>query len=340
MIAPTPTPTPPPKPPIDAVAARLAGLPDVGLRRAAPLAELCWFRIGGPAALVAEPRSLDGAARLFAALGGMGVAPLVIGDGSNLLFDDAGFDGVVVRIGRALSRIQVEGAELVVEAGAWTPRVALAAQRAGLTGIEHVIGIPGAFGGLVAMNGGSRRESIGTALVEVEHVDGSGVLRRIPHDDCGFAYRRSAFQDRPGAILRVRLRMPRGDRNAIRSEMRAIMASRRAKFPLKLPNCGSVFLSTRELFDTIGPPGKAIEEAGLRGRAHGGARIAPIHGNFIVNEGGARADDVLALIALARGAVRARTGIAMDCEVRFVHADGRIEPAHHEAERRRPDPAD
>ncbi|MEC9433895.1 MAG: UDP-N-acetylmuramate dehydrogenase [Pseudomonadota bacterium] len=323
-------------PQTEALARRLAALPDVILRRDAPLAELCWFRIGGPAALVAEPASLPGAARLFAALGEAGVRPLVIGDGSNLLFDDAGYDGVVLRIGRALSRIAVDGAEMRVDCGAWTPRVALAAQRAGLSGIEHVIGIPGAFGGLVAMNGGSRRESVGTHLLEVEHVGPDGEIRVVPHDACGFSYRASAFQARDGAILRARLRLVPGDRDAIRAEMRGIMAARRAKFPLKLPNCGSVFLSTRELFETIGPPGRAIEEAGLRGRARGAARIAPIHGNFIVNEGGARAADVLGLIALARGAVRARTGIAMDAEVRFVHADGRIEPAHLEAERRFP----
>ncbi|MEM7567610.1 MAG: UDP-N-acetylmuramate dehydrogenase [Pseudomonadota bacterium] len=293
----------------------------------APLRDHGWYRIGGPADLLVTPRTLAGAGRIFAMLADEDVPVLVIGDGSNLLFDDAGFRGVVVRIGRPLSRIRREGRRLLVEAGAWSPFVARAAARAGLTGIEHIVGIPGTFGGLVAMNGGSLRKSVGERIVEVGWLDAGG-SHAVSAEDCGFAYRTSRFQRGYGAIGWTVLELDEGDRGAIRREMLRIITARRRKFPLKLPNCGSVFLSSPTLYETIGPPGRAIEEAGLRGLAIGGAQISPLHGNFIVNTGGASSRDVLALIARARGAVEARTGVAMDCEVKYVAPTGRVVPAH------------
>lgn len=307
----------------------LETIPHLRTQREASLARHSWFRIGGPADLLVEPETPETAAAVFGLLQGQDQVPwLIIGDGSNLLFDDAGLRGVAVRIGRAMARISVTETRLTAQGGAWTPYVALAAGRAGLTGIEHVVGIPGTFGGLVMMNGGSLRRSIGTHLDWIDWLSEDGTLRRIPAAEAGFAYRRSALQNQRGAILAAGLTLEPAHRAIVQAEMRAILHNRRAKFPLKLPNCGSVFLSSPELYETIGPPGQAIEEAGLRGLRHGAAQIAAVHGNFIVNHGGARAADVLALIAVARRTVQARTGIWMDAEVRHVRSDGTIVPAH------------
>jgi UDP-N-acetylmuramate dehydrogenase len=311
----------------------LETVPGVRTQRAALLSRHSWFRIGGPADLLVEPETPEAAAAVFSLLHGQQQVPwLIIGDGSNLLFDDAGLQGVVVRIGRAMARIEVAQTRLTAQGGAWTPYVALAAGRAGLSGIEHVVGIPGTFGGLVMMNGGSLRRSVGTHLDWIDWLSEDGTLRRIPASEAGFAYRRSALQDRRGAILAAGLTLEPADRATVQAEMRTILRNRRAKFPLKLPNCGSVFLSSPELYETIGPPGQAIEEAGLRGLRRGAAQIAAVHGNFIVNHGDARAADVLALIAIARRAVQARTGIRMDAEVRHVRPDGTIVPAHVSAD--------
>ncbi len=313
--------------PTDTLSRTLVEIGDADVLTDEPLSRHGWYRIGGPADWLATPRTLAGAQRIFAYLEAVGLPALVIGDGSNLLFADEGFRGVVVRIGRQFSRIAGEGDTLHVEAGAWSPLVAREAARRGLTGLEHIVGIPGTFGGLVAMNGGSLRQSVGRDVVEVGWIDAAGV-RTYAQSECGFGYRRSRFQSGLGAIGWTVLRLEARDRGDIRREMLRIITARRRKFPVKLPNCGSVFLSSPELYETIGPPGQAIEQAGLRGAQVGGAQISPLHGNFIVNTGDARARDVLDLISLARRTVRDRTGVAMDCEVKFVGAGGEVVPAH------------
>jgi UDP-N-acetylmuramate dehydrogenase len=130
------------------------------------------------------------------------------------------------------------------------------------------------------------------------------------------------------AITGVELELAPGDPGAIRREMLGILAARRKKFPKNLPNCGSTFLSDPAMYATVGPPGRAIEAAGLKGAAIGGAQVSTLHANFIVNRGGATSDEVLALIAHVRETVFARTGYRMDCEARFVTETGEERPAH------------
>lgn len=298
------------------------------VRRGVALSELSRWRIGGPADLVIEPADEAGLASLLRAIAASGMPSVVIGDGSNLLFDDAGFRGVVVRIGRAMGRMKIDGTRVWAQAGIWVPYFARRVGCAGLTGIEHTIGIPGTLGGLIAMNGGSQRKGIGDQLVSATCLDRNGGRHVFSREECGFAYRRSLFQTRDLVVTEAEFELAQGDARQIRRRMIEIMADRRRKFPLKLPNCGSVFLSDPAMYDTLGPPGKAIEEAGLRGRRIGGAQIAENHGNFIVNLGTATSRDVLALIALIRRTVQERTGFLMNCEVRHIAPDGQIRPAH------------
>jgi UDP-N-acetylmuramate dehydrogenase len=178
------------------------------------------------------------------------------------------------------------------------------------------------------MNGGSQRKGIGEHLVEAVCLDAEGNRVVLSKEDCAFAYRRSRLQNLPLVVVEATFRFDRGDPARIRREMIGIMAARRRKFPIKLPNCGSVFVSDPAMYATVGPPGRAIDEAGLLGRRIGEAQISPRHGNFIVNLGAARSSDVLALIDLIRRTVHSRTGFWMDCEVRHVLQDGRLRPAH------------
>lgn len=300
------------------------------------LAPLSRWKIGGRAAVYVEPRSSAEAAAVMAAMSDRPEPLFVMGDASNVLLDSAGFDGVVVRIGRRMSRMAIVGRTVWAEAGIWVPRFARNVGCSGLDGIQHVIGIPGTLGGLVLMNGGSQRKGIGLNVSSVLCSDEQGRLFELDRAACEFSYRASSLQQRRAVILEATLALERGDASAIRREMIEIMRSRRARFPKKLPNCGSTFLSDPAMYATVGPPGKAIEDAGLKGVRRGNAQVSPMHANFIVNLGGASSDDVLWLIARLRHEVSVRTGYAMDCEVRHLSPGGLLRPAHEAAEERWP----
>ncbi len=290
------------------------------------------WRIGGRGALLVEPSSTAAAITVIRLLAESGLPKLVIGDGSNLLFDDDGFDGVIVRIGGDMSAMRINGTTVWSEAGVWMPSFVRRLARDGLEGLQHAIGIPGTLGGLVIMNGGSQRKGIGSSIVTVRGCDQSGRLFERSQQECRFRYRGSTLQDDHLVVLETDFSFAEADPAALRREMIAIMADRRRKFPKNLPNCGSVFLSDPAMYSKIGPPGAAIERVGLKGRRAGGAQISPVHANFIVNLERAMSRDVLELVHLARHSVFAATGFWMDCEVRHVAPDGTTRPAHIAAE--------
>lgn len=313
------------------IAALLAALRQAGVSRIAEgrsLAEEVRWRIGGPADLLVEAESAGDVAASLRLARAHGVPVFILGDGSNMLMDSRGYRGLVLRIGRRMSGLRVEGRRVLCGGGLWVPHLALELARRGLSGLEHTAGIPGTIGGLVLMNGGSRRKGVGTHVRRVGVVTPEGERCDIGQEEMAFSYRHSALQGRGMAIVEVELELEPGDPAAIRREMIDILASRRRKFPKNLPNCGSTFLSNPAMYEVVGAPGKAIEEAGLKGASLGGAQVSPLHANFIVNRGGATSDEVLALIAYIRRAVHARTGYRMDCEARFVTAEGEERPAH------------
>jgi UDP-N-acetylmuramate dehydrogenase len=315
-----------------AIEALYAALPADAVAFDQPLASLGRWRIGGPADVVVTPPDIRSLKAVLAIIEQAGTPRVIIGDGSNLLFDDVGFRGVVVRIGRAFAGFSIDSDGLVeAGAGLWVPSFVRQVIEAGLAGATHAIGIPGTLGGLVVMNGGSQRHGIGENVVSVDVVTLGGALRRIEHADLGYAYRRSVLQDEDGIVVSARFRFEPGDRHALRREAITILAARRAKFPRIRANCGSVFVSDPALYSLIGPPGMAIEKAGLKGASIGGAQWSPDHANFIVNNGGARSRDVLELIQRARSKVYDLTGIAMDAEVRHLAPDGIMRPAHEVA---------
>lgn len=304
------------------------------VKRDVALSSVSRWAIGGPARYYVEPRSPEEAAAVLSVIHEYQSPHFVMGDATNVLFDSRGFEGVVLRISRRMSGFRIDGEKVHAEAGVWVPQLARAVGCAGLTGMEHTIGIPGTLGGLVLMNGGSQRKGIGLNVERVLVSSPQGELIWVEGADCGFSYRTSRFQKEPGLVLAVELAFTRAPIKAVRSTMLSILRSRRARFPKKLPNCGSTFLSDPRMYQVIGPPGKAIEEAGLKGLRRGDAVISEMHANFIVNEGSAHSDDILWLIAKARSVVKARTGYEMDCEVRYVSPDGLVRPAHQPAEER------
>lgn len=291
------------------------------------LAAISQWRIGGRASMVVRPSCTAEVAALRRHFFNCNQPHVVIGLTSNLLFADNGLHVPCIQIGPRMADITVEGTGVDAQSGLWVPGLARRMMQAGLTGAEHVCGIPGTLGGLICMNGGSQRKAIGSNVITVESVDVNGEIRIRDAQECGFGYRQSIYQTNGEIITAVRLCLVPGRRDAIRSEIRSILADRRRRFPRKEPNCGSVFKSNPAMYAEIGPPGAAIERLGFKGMREGGAQVSPRHANFIVNAGSARARDVLTLIARISGAVHDSTGFRMEAEACYVAADGRILPA-------------
>lgn len=297
---------------------------DVSLR------DISRWRIGGRADILISPRSLNELSEMRAWIHERDLQSLVIGATSNLLFSDDGLRAIAIQIGRGLSSTAIDGRAVVAGPGVWVPGLARTVLLAGLTGIEHTCGIPGTLGGLVCMNGGSQRKGIGDHVAWVRSVDAAGTQIIRQRADCAFAYRTSAFLFNNEVICEVGLTLEvTASQNAQRREMLEILGDRRRKFPNKMPNCGSVFVSNPAMYADYGPPGRVIENAGLKGLRMGDAQVSPIHANFVINLGNATAKDTLELIRHVRNKAYEATGYLMESEVRFVSPDGSILPAHN-----------
>ena len=287
--------------------------PALAVRENEPLARHCSFRIGGPAALLLLPDSADGLAALCRWLRERGVKPLLVGNGTNMLFPDEGLDRIVVKTAPGAGRIAVDGTRVEAEAGATLAHTASEALAAGLTGLEFAHGIPGSVGGGVVMNAGAYGGELKDAVVETEYLDADmerRVLRGAEHD---FSYRHSFFSDHEGIVLRTVFSLTAGDPEAIAARMRELADKRRNSQPLDMPSAGSTFKRPAGGFAAA-----LIDEAGLKGFSVGGAQDSPKHAGFVVNTGGATCDDVLRLIEHIQKTVLDRSGIALEPEVRII----------------------
>lgn len=293
-----------------------------------PLANHSTWKIGGPADFFVVPDNSQGINDTIQAAADLSLPVVIIGGGSNLLFDDAGVRGVVIKIDNGFSHIEIKDNRIRAGAGAWVPCLARVAGKAGLTGLEHIAGIPGTFGGLIFMNGGSQRKSISERVREVHVMDRKGKEQKFSLQECHFAYRKSIFQETDFIILGAELECQIGDPAQIRHEMLNILRSRSKKFPRKLPNCGSVFVSDPAMYASFGPPGKIIEDCMLKGAVVGDAEVSRQHANFIVNRGKATSAQVMELIDMVRRKMYERTNCWFHCEVRYVSPDGEIKPLH------------
>ncbi|MBK5970763.1 MULTISPECIES: UDP-N-acetylmuramate dehydrogenase [Thiorhodovibrio] len=293
------------------------------------LASISRWRIGGTADVIVRPRNIDQLSRLRAWLHAQGLAQVVIGATTNLLFADEGLRAICIQVGEAFASLRVDGSKITAGAGVWVPQLARRAMEAGLAGIEHTCGIPGTLGGLICMNGGSQRKAIASNILYVFTVDEKGHSYTHRPDDLAFSYRASIFQESTETIVQAVLGLERtDDKRKIRRDMIETLKLRREKFPRKIPNCGSVFVSNPEMYREHGPPGVVIERLGLKGYTRGGAHISSRHANFILNQGAAKARDVLELISIVRARAKSDMGINLNTEVRYVHPAGTILSAH------------
>ncbi|MDW5549228.1 UDP-N-acetylmuramate dehydrogenase [Methanosarcina sp.] len=283
-----------------------------------PLSKHSSWRIGGPADLLIEPYTTEQILEIVRYADLMKIPTVVIGNGTNLLFSDEGFRGIIIKMGKNFSKYTIKGNRACAEAGIWTPKFAKILSDNGLSGLEHAIGIPGTLGGLVFMNGGSGGKCIGDIVKKIWVIDKNYNLISFSKSECDFSYRKSVFQDSNYIICKIELECEAGEKENIKFEMRNILDNRKNKFPLNYPNCGSVFLSNPVVNDTFAPPGKLIEEAGLKGYQVGGAQISEKHANFIVNLGNATAKDVISIVQYALKIVYQRYGLYLESEIKYV----------------------
>jgi len=279
--------------------------------RDVPLAPRTTIRVGGPADLLVRPADPDALAALLRAVRELGVPLHVLGGGANTLVADAGVRGVVLRLPPDLAGEDARGETLLLGAGQPTSRLWVRAHALGLVGMEFVAGIPGTLGGALAMNAGTRIGEMRDVVsrVELATADGAGFVDAAA---LGFAYRTCTL---PAAAVatRIEFALRRGDVAESERTMQEDRRRRRSTQPLDRPSFGSTFTNPPGDF-----AGRLVEAVGLKGHRIGGAMWSDVHANFVVNLGGARARDVLALVNLARSRVKDRFGIVLETEVRLV----------------------
>lgn len=277
----------------------------------APLSRHTSLRIGGPADALATPADLDELARVLGVCHAAGVPTRMLGAGFNVLVQEGGIRGVVIRL-KKLRRIERgPGARIRVEAGASHATMTRYCVDHGLSGLEFGAGIPGTLGGWLAMNAGIGVRETKDVVVAIEWMSADGArVERTPRAELDFRYR-GLHGLEPGAVLvAAELQLEESTTAKVREEVDRLLAQRQATQPIDVPSCGSVFRNPEHDY-----AGRLIEEAGLKGLRVGAAEISTVHANFIVNRGGATAGDVLALIERARHAVEARTGVRLETEV-------------------------
>ena len=272
------------------------------------------FKIGGPASLMVFPRTKDEMIMVLDAAIKHNVRFTVVGNGSNILFDDAGYDGVVISTIH-MSAMQITGTVMWAECGASFTAMALMAEKRNLTGLEFAYGIPGSCGGAVFMNAGAFGSEMSAVIRSAECYDiANQKVVTLTKDELKMSYRRSVFMDKNELIiLSAKIDLKPGNKVDIHDVMMKNKLSREDKQPLKMPNAGSVFKRHEHMAVS-----KMIDECGLKGYRIGGAQVSGKHAGFIVNCGDATSSDVLNLIAHIKKVLSEKYGFEPECEIRYI----------------------
>ena len=289
-----------------------AALPALTIRENEKLSEHCTFRIGGSCRAFIEPASEAEIAEVCRILRSHGEAPILMGNGSNLLITDEYIDRIVLHLGSGFSAVERRGETgLYAQSGVTLYKLAMTAAEYGLTGLEFAHGIPGTLGGAVSMNAGAYGGEMVQVVRSVRYLSGELELKET--DDLQFSYRHSRFSDTDDIILGASIELQKGDKAAIREQMQTLMSKRRASQPLEMPSAGSTFKRP-----VGGYAAALIDQAGLKGFSIGGAQVSEKHAGFVVNRGGATCEDVLRLMDAIRERVYADSGIELEPEVKIV----------------------
>lgn len=291
----------------------------IEMRENEPLSKHSTFKIGGAAKYAVFPKSTDELVSVLKAVKGCNYKYKIIGNGSNILFDDKGYDGIIIFTKRLCSVEYIHGGnttKIKVDCGkSLTELASEAGKKHSLTGLEFAYGIPGTVGGAVYMNAGAYGGQMSDVVKETEYFDTiSGEICKISFEQHNFSYRHSLFAEHPEYIvLSTTLELKEGNAEEIFDSMTKNMSSRRDKQPLEYPNAGSTFKRPEGYF-----AGKLIEDCGLKGYTVGGAQISEKHAGFTVNIGGATSSDVLSLIEHTKNTVKESFNVELENEIIYL----------------------
>lgn len=280
-----------------------------------PLAKHTTMRVGGPARVFVQPSDKEAFVKIIGLVRELGLAFKVLGKGSNLLASDDVFEGVIIQTDKGLNYTTIEGPLVTVGAGVADVKLALDVAKLGLSGLEFLSGVPGTIGGAVFMNAGAYKKEIGDVLIKVQIVNERNELVWLEKADLELSYRKSIFQRQPDwLIVEAVLQLEPGNKDDILATIRSRRQKRITAQPLEMPSAGSTFRN---------PEGHAawqlISDSGLRGYTVGGAKVSEKHTNFVVNAGGATAQDVADVIAHVQETVCEKEGLKMHQEVEFFN---------------------
>ncbi|MCT7399569.1 MULTISPECIES: UDP-N-acetylmuramate dehydrogenase [Eubacterium] len=288
---------------------------DSNVRCDEPMSSHCTFRAGGTAKYYVIPDEYTKVRDVLRLCVEENIPYYVIGNGSNLLVQDDGFDGVIIEIDSALAEIEINGNEIVAKAGAKLSKIAVKALNESLTGFEFAHGIPGNLGGAVTMNAGAYGGEMKDVLKWVKVLDNNGEMKTLKAEELELGYRTSIIVKEKMIVLEACIELHEGNRDEIEMHMKELMAKRKEKQPLEYPSAGSTFKRPEGYF-----AGKLIQDAGLKGYRVGGAMVSEKHSGFVINYDNATATDIINLMKDVRKKVYEEFQVTLEPEVKILPA--------------------
>lgn len=277
-----------------------------------PMSRHTTFRVGGAADVFVTPESEDNVKTVLEYVNKNSVPYYIIGNGSNLLVKDKGFRGVIIQLYKNFSEIKTEGNIIRAQAGALLSAAAREAMNNSLRGMECLSGIPGTIGGAVCMNAGAYGGEIKDIVTEVKVIR-NGKVETIDNKSAGFCYRGSTIMRENMIVLEAVFKLEKGIKEEIQAKMKELTEQRNSKQPVELPSAGSTFKRPEGYFAA-----KLIDDSGLRGFKAGGAQVSTKHCGFVVNTGGATAEDIITLMDKVTDIVMEKFGVKLEPEVRII----------------------
>ncbi|MEA3423240.1 MAG: UDP-N-acetylmuramate dehydrogenase [Bacillota bacterium] len=293
---------------------KIIGIENVLLNE--PMKNHTSFKIGGPARAVVLPRNVEEIQKTIRLLDENNIKHYILGNGTNVLFPDDGYNGIVIKIAKQFSDINIDGDVVYAQAGALLSKVSKLAAKATLTGLEFASGIPGSIGGAVVMNAGAYGGEMKDVIVEATAIDQNGNLMVFKNGELDFGYRRSVIKDKGYIVISAEMQIKKGNSHDIYALMDELDEKRAAKQPVNLPSAGSTFKRPIGHY-----AGKLIQDAGLKGLIHGGAMVSELHSGFIVNVDNATYEDIVTLIEIVRRTVKEKYSVDLEPEVKIVERD-------------------
>ena len=280
-------------------------------RKDEPLSGHTSFRVGGPCPVLCEPSSAEMAVSLINFAKKNNIPFIILGNGTNVLALDEGLQKVVIKIGDAMSSVKfTDNSTISCSAGTKLVTLCMFALENSLTGLEFAYGIPGTCGGAVYMNAGAYGGEVKDVLKSITHLTPDGEIETIPAEKADLGYRHSIYKENECIILSAEFTLTKGDKAEIKATMDDIISRRKDKQPLEYPSAGSTFKRPEGYF-----AGALIEQCELKGFSVGGAQVSEKHAGFVINKGGATANDITELISHIQSTVKSQTGVDLEPEV-------------------------